>query len=99
MLIYFSHSTYEKPTPPSTLPLNKQTNYNHTNSIPHITGQLNDDIYAVPVKTRNKSSPPQDEGTSSSSLGSSTESSNNSPQENLPPGWERHDGNEQYNKH
>ncbi|XP_065207171.1 protein Fe65 homolog isoform X2 [Planococcus citri] len=87
-------NTYEKPTPPSTLPLNKQTVYNNTNSIPHITGQLNDDIYAVPVKTRNKSSPPQDEGTSSSSLESSTESSNNSPQENLPPGWERHEDND-----
>lgn len=64
----------------------------NTNTIPHITGQLNDDIYAVPVKTRTKSSPPQDEGTSSSSLESSTESSINSPQENLPPGWERHEG-------
>lgn len=66
-------------------------------SVPHIAGQLNNDLYAVPVKRR----PPQQQSSVSSNGGNSPKHSVGSPSsgdqssdlENLPPGWEKHEGN------
>lgn len=66
-------------------------------SVPHIAGQLNNDLYAVPVKRR---PPPQQSSVSSNggsspkhSVGSPSSGDQSSDLENLPPGWEKHEGN------
>lgn len=44
-------SINEKRTPPNTLSLNKQKDISNINKeIQHIQGDLNDDLYAVPMK-------------------------------------------------
>jgi hypothetical protein len=62
-------------------------------SVPHIAGHLNNDLYAVPVKRR----PPQQQSSISPNGGDSPKHSAGSPGssdlENLPPGWEKHEGN------
>ncbi|KAJ4446519.1 hypothetical protein ANN_13215 [Periplaneta americana] len=68
-------------------------------SVPHIAGQLNNDLYAVPVKRR---PPPQQQSSVSSNGGDSPKHSVDSPSsgdqssdlENLPPGWEKHEDND-----
>ncbi|XP_052122589.1 protein Fe65 homolog isoform X2 [Frankliniella occidentalis] len=66
--------------------------------IPHIPGQLNNDLYAVAVKRRPPPAaqpplpPPGQEG---SPLTPSPDSpTGHTPKENLPPGWERHEDND-----
>lgn len=56
-------------------------------AIPHIPGQLNNDLYAVAVKRRSQ---PAAFSLDASSLTPSPDSP--SAKENLPPGWERHEG-------
>ena len=65
-------------------------------TVPHIAGQLNNDLYAVPVKRR----PPQQQTSVSPSgsnspkhsVGSPSSGDQSSDNENLPPGWEKHEG-------
>ncbi|KDR19882.1 hypothetical protein L798_06003, partial [Zootermopsis nevadensis] len=62
-------------------------------SVPHIAGQLNSDLYAVPVKRR----PPQKHSSLSPNGSNSPKHSVGSPGsglENLPPGWEKHEDND-----
>lgn len=54
--------------------------------VPHITGQLNNDLYAVPVKRRPQKSP-EDRADSGS-----TPDKERSDDDYLPPGWEKHEG-------
>lgn len=65
------YSINEKRTPPNTLSLIKQndTSNNINKEIKHIQGDLNNDLYAVPMK--NNSNEFMDE---------------------LPAGWEKHEG-------
>lgn len=51
-------------------------------TVPHIPGQLNNDLYAVPVKRRQQKS--------SEDIDSSGKE--RSDETNLPPGWEKHEG-------
>lgn len=44
--------------------------------VPHIQGQLNEDLYAVPVKRTTSPSPATD----------------TPDKDQLPPGWEKHEG-------
>jgi hypothetical protein len=74
----------------------KPANFNTVggdSSVPHVTGHLNNDLYAVPVKRR----PPQQQSSVSPNGGDSPKHSAGSPGstdlENLPPGWEKHEGN------
>lgn len=52
--------------------------------VPHIAGQLNNDLYAIPVKRRTQKSP--DDQTDS------TSDKERSDDDDLPPGWEKHEG-------
>lgn len=54
--------------------------------VPHIAGQLNNDLYAVPVKRRPQKSP-EDRVDSAS-----TPDKERSDDDDLPPGWEKHEG-------
>lgn len=72
--IYLYYSINEKRTPPNTLSLNKQKDTSNINlDIQHIQGDLNNDLYAVPMK--NSSHECTDE---------------------LPAGWEKHEGTHNY---
>jgi len=49
--VYLYYSINEKRTPPNTLSLNKQKDTSNINlDIQHIQGDLNNDLYAVPMK-------------------------------------------------
>jgi hypothetical protein len=52
--------------------------------VPHIPGQLNNDLYAVPVKKKNQKCPEEIEIYSPDK-----ESADDT---DLPPGWEKHEG-------
>lgn len=52
--------------------------------VPHIAGQLNNDLYAVPVKRRSQKSPEE--------IDSSSPDKERSDDSDLPPGWEKHEG-------
>ncbi|XP_017771885.1 PREDICTED: uncharacterized protein LOC108559207 isoform X2 [Nicrophorus vespilloides] len=54
--------------------------------IPHIPGELNNDLYAIPVKRRQKSS--------SQDIVSSSPDKERSDETDLPPGWEKHEDND-----
>ncbi|XP_044736073.1 protein Fe65 homolog isoform X2 [Chrysoperla carnea] len=61
------------------------------NTVPHIQGGLNNDLYAVPVKRRPQNNSPPITG--------GQHIVNDSPEqerrdENLPPGWEKHEDND-----
>ncbi|XP_018900179.1 protein Fe65 homolog [Bemisia tabaci] len=71
---------FEKHQPPTTLLLNSTDS---PRKIPHVIGQLNSDIYAVPVKRRSPSSPKKLSPPSSPCQ-----------DENLPAGWEKHEDND-----
>ncbi|XP_034251170.1 protein Fe65 homolog isoform X2 [Thrips palmi] len=65
--------------------------------IPHIAGQLNNDLYAVAVKRRPAAAQSQGpgQGPGPGSLTPSPDSPvAHSLKENLPPGWERHEDND-----
>lgn len=54
LTIYF-YSINEKRTPPNTLSLNKQNDTPNINKeIQHIKGDLNNDLYAVPMKNNSQ---------------------------------------------
>lgn len=55
------------------------------NCIPHIPGQINNDLYAIPVKRRTQKSPEDQVD--------STSDKERSDDDDLPPGWEKHEGN------
>lgn len=76
--VAFFYSMFEKHQPPTTLLLNSTDS---PRKIPHVIGQLNSDIYAVPVKRRSPSSPKKLSPPSSPCQ-----------DENLPAGWEKHEG-------
>ncbi|KAI5702567.1 hypothetical protein M8J75_001583 [Diaphorina citri] len=89
-----NNTYYEKPTPPRTLSLSEKASCTPAQgaSIPHVPGDLNNDLYAVPVKLRGASPLPPllaDLSPSLSSTLSSVEA-----EEQLPPGWERHEDND-----
>lgn len=52
--------------------------------IPHIAGELNNDLYAIPVKRRTQKSPDEIEVASPDK--------ERSDETDLPPGWEKHEG-------
>ena len=54
-------------------------------TIPHIAGQLNNDLYAIPVKRRQQKSLDDIETISPDK--------ERSDESDLPPGWEKHEGN------
>jgi hypothetical protein len=66
-------------------------------SVPHIAGQLNNDLYAVPVKRRlpqqQSSVSPNGSTSPKHSVVSPGTGDQNIGLENLPPGWEKHEGN------
>ncbi|XP_065158070.1 protein Fe65 homolog [Atheta coriaria] len=54
--------------------------------IPHIAGELNNDLYAIPVKRRTQKSPDEIEVASPDK--------ERSDETDLPPGWEKHEDND-----
>lgn len=69
------YSINEKRTPPNTLSLNKQKDTSNINKdIQHIQGDLNNDLYAVPMKNNAHECTTND----------------------LPAGWEKHEGRNNY---
>lgn len=59
-----------------------------TLSVPHIAGQLNNDLYAVPVKRRPQRKSPEDTELAS------PEDKERCDETDLPPGWEKHEDND-----
>lgn len=57
--------------------------------IPHIAGELNNDLYAIPVKRRTQKSPDEIEVASPDK--------ERSDETDLPPGWEKHEGSAMQN--
>uniref|UniRef100_A0A8D8LJ95 Protein Fe65 homolog n=1 Tax=Cacopsylla melanoneura TaxID=428564 RepID=A0A8D8LJ95_9HEMI len=84
---------YEKPNPPRTLSLTEKTSSGppdlKTSSIPHVPGDLNNDLYAIPVKLRSSPPPPP-----TLDLSPSLSSNLSSVENELPSGWERHEDND-----
>lgn len=57
-------------------------------SIPHIAGQLNNDLYALPVKRRQQ----QQQQKSLDDIDTISPDKERSDESDLPPGWEKHEG-------
>lgn len=57
---------------------------NRQEEVPHIPGQINNDLYAIPVKRRPQKSPEE--------LDSASPEKERSDDSDLPPGWEKHEG-------
>lgn len=53
--------------------------------VPHIAGQLNNDLYAIPVKRRSPKS--------SDEIDAISPDKERCDDNDLPPGWEKHEGN------
>lgn len=58
-------------------------------SIPHIAGQLNNDLYALPVKRRQQQ---QLQQKSLDDIDTISPDKERSDESDLPPGWEKHEG-------
>lgn len=65
---------------------NNRDNQQLDKTVPHIPGQLNNDLYAVPVKKRIQKSPDEIEIYSPDK--------ERSDSTDLPPGWEKHEDND-----
>lgn len=57
---------------------------NRQEEVPHIAGQINNDLYAIPVKRRPQKSPDE--------IDSASPDKERSDDSDLPPGWEKHEG-------
>lgn len=57
---------------------------NRQEEVPHIAGQINNDLYAIPVKRRPQKSPEE--------IDSASPDKERSDDSDLPPGWEKHEG-------
>ncbi|XP_066999304.1 protein Fe65 homolog isoform X2 [Anabrus simplex] len=73
-------------------PVNLNTADSDEGGVPHVPGQLNNDLYAVPVKRRPPHSSPS--GSDSPKHSSSSPDRETSDEESLPPGWEKHEDND-----
>ncbi|KAB0798918.1 hypothetical protein PPYR_06798 [Photinus pyralis] len=65
---------------------NNKDNRDEDIGIPHIVGQLNNDLYAIPVKRKAQKSPEEIE--------SIFPDKERSDETDLPPGWEKHEDND-----
>lgn len=65
---------------------NNKDNRDEDIGIPHIVGQLNNDLYAIPVKRKTQKSPEEIE--------SIFPDKERSDETDLPPGWEKHEDND-----
>lgn len=74
VFVFFCYSTSE-------ISNNKD---NRDEEVPHIAGQLNNDLYAVPVKRKSQKSPEDVDCTSPDK--------ERTDENDLPPGWEKHEG-------
>lgn len=60
-------------------------------SIPHIAGQLNNDLYALPVKRRQQQQQQQQQK-SLDEIDTISPDKERNDESDLPPGWEKHEG-------
>lgn len=65
----------------------KKNNADNQDTISHIPGHLNNDLYAIPMKKKHQKCPEEIEIYSPDKECSSSDDSD------LPPGWEKHEGN------
>lgn len=75
LLLVFVFSLCEK---------NNKDNREDDIEVRHIVGQLNNDLYAIPVKRRSQKSPDE--------VDSPSPEKERSDESDLPPGWEKHEG-------
>lgn len=62
---------------------NNKDNREENMGVPHIVGQLNNDLYAIPVKRKTQKS---------EEIENTTPDKERSDDNDLPPGWEKHEG-------